>query len=302
MFPTDPGQVDTTLGIAFHADSAMLRGIRSRAADTTLARVNGSILCVRSENDTGNNPHNPMFGVNKAGLDGDLTTLIGTRSSDSGGRSGAPMSMYDPTVRPTRVSRPSEARSLVDAGSLSDLLNNQEAVAVMQTTQGLSALKVADLAADKAIQDLVNCGYEQSTDLVDRYGDPNVLDPELDTDIVGQAGSIFTQNELDQSSSLRGTASVMKLVVNGFAGAGTVESGGYDYHDSTRATGEIADFRAGVMIGAALEYAARRNTKIMLYIFSDGSVGAENADRSTTRPRAGANSSGARTRALPPRP
>ena len=35
----------------------------------------------------------------------------------------------------------------------------------------------------------------------------------------------------------------MKLVVNGLAGAGTIEFGGYDYHDSTRATGERQGLR-----------------------------------------------------------
>ena len=64
----------------------------------------------------------------------------------------------------------------------------------------------------------------------------------------------------------------MKLVVNGLAGAGTIEFGGYDYHDSTRATGERRDFAAGQAMGAVLEYAARRGRQLMLYVFSDGSV------------------------------
>jgi hypothetical protein len=64
----------------------------------------------------------------------------------------------------------------------------------------------------------------------------------------------------------------MKLVVNGFAGAGTVEFGGYDYHDSTRATGEIKDFRAGQAMGTVIEYAHRMGQQLMLYVFSDGSV------------------------------
>jgi hypothetical protein len=64
----------------------------------------------------------------------------------------------------------------------------------------------------------------------------------------------------------------MKLVVEGFAGAGTIEQGGYDYHDSTRASGEDRDFMAGQMMGAALEFAARRATPLMLYVLSDGSL------------------------------
>jgi hypothetical protein len=64
----------------------------------------------------------------------------------------------------------------------------------------------------------------------------------------------------------------MKLAVNGFAGAGTIEFGGYDYHDGTRATGEVRDFEAGVAMGAVLEYAARRSQQLMLYVFSDGAL------------------------------
>jgi hypothetical protein len=48
--------------------------------------------------------------------------------------------------------------------------------------------------------------------------------------------------------------------------------GGYDYHDSTRATGETRDFKAGQCIGACLEYAARVGVPLMIYVFSDGSL------------------------------
>jgi hypothetical protein len=68
---------------------------------------------------------------------------------------------------------------------------------------------------------------------------------------------------------------VSKLVIDGMAGAGTIEFGGYDYHNGTRATGERKDFVAGEAMGVALEYAARRSTPLMLYVFSDGSVVAD---------------------------
>ncbi|MEW8051381.1 MAG: hypothetical protein AB2809_13495, partial [Candidatus Thiodiazotropha sp.] len=70
----------------------------------------------------------------------------------------------------------------------------------------------------------------------------------------------------------RKTASVMKLVINGYAGAGTITMGGYDYHTGNRAVGEIRDLRAGRCMGACLEYAARIGMPLMLYVFSDGSV------------------------------
>ena len=64
----------------------------------------------------------------------------------------------------------------------------------------------------------------------------------------------------------------MKLVVNGYAGAGTITLGGYDYHTGNRSTGEVRDLRAGRIMGACLEYAARVGVPLMLYVFSDGSV------------------------------
>ena len=56
----------------------------------TRANVNGFGIAARSENDTGNNPHNPMYGINRVGADGELLTLIGSQNSDSGGNSMAP--------------------------------------------------------------------------------------------------------------------------------------------------------------------------------------------------------------------
>lgn len=88
---------------------------------------------------------------------------------------------------------------------------------------------------------------------------------------MGPAG-IFSAAEFASDEEFRKTASVMKLVVNGFAGAGTVTMGGFDYHTGDRATGEGRDLRAGRCIGACLEYAARVGVPIMVYVFSDGAL------------------------------
>ena len=125
---------------------------------------------------------------------------------------------------------------------------------------------------------MVRCGYLKSADLSDRFGNPSALNPELDTDIVGAAGSgaIFETNEFQNESQFEKTAAVMKLVMSGFAGAGTIEMGGYDYHGDGRASAEIRDFRAGTCMGACLEYAHRLQVPLMLYVLSDGSVDSDN--------------------------
>lgn len=267
--------IDTQLGLAFHSDSAMLRGIIERVAPATAAATNGAVIAARSENDTGNNPHNPMYAIYRAGADGELLTLIGSRSSDSGGNSVAPAAMIDPQVRPTKVDRTSDVTGLVDTGKLVGLLSQSDAVAVMESIQRLSDRKLGKVSTgvtrDAVIKDLLRCGYVKSADLADRYGDPSALNPELDLEIVG-AGGIFSRAEFDSDAEFQKTAAVMKLVVNGYAGAGTITMGGYDYHTGDRATGELRDLRAGRCIGACLEYAARRGVPLMVYVFSDGSV------------------------------
>jgi hypothetical protein len=268
--------IDMDLGLAFHSDSAMLRGIKERFGAGSWGLTNGAVIPARSENDTANNPHNPMYAINRCGADGELLTLIGSRNSDSGGNSLAPADLIDPTVRPTKVDRPSDVSGLVDTGKLVGLLNQSDAVAVMESIQRISDMKLGSvdtgITTDAVIKELVRCGYVKSADLVDRYGDPAELDVTQDTDIVDDASGIFTQAEFNGDSEFRKAASVMKLVVNGYAGAGTITMGGYDYHTGDRAVGEIRDLRAGRCMGACLEYAARKNQPLMLYVFSDGSV------------------------------
>jgi hypothetical protein len=272
LFPTDPLMVNTELGLAFHADSAFLRGILATTSAATRANVNGCVICARSENDTGNNPHNPMYGINAAGANGDLVALVGTRSSESGGRSAAPQSMVDPAVRPTKVDRPADVTGLVDTGKLVELLDADDAAAVMGAVERISELKLQKMTEAAIVEDLIRCSYIESTDKVASFGDPSLLDPNNDADIAAiLAGAGLS---IDQSE-FRKTASVMKLVVNGFAGAGTIEFGGYDYHDSTRTTGERKDEIAGQAMGSVLEYAARRGQQLMLYVFSDGSVASD---------------------------
>jgi hypothetical protein len=273
--------VNVEFGLAFHSDSAFLRGMLEKTTTTTRAGVNGAIIAARSENDTGNNPHNPMYGIAKAGSRGELLTLIGSQNSDSGGNSMAPAMLMDPANRPTKIDRASDASGLVDTGALGTLFKNPDntpdtasTVAVMEQMARISEqklLKVDPGIADGArLETQVKCGYVKTADTVDRFSDPGAIDPAQDADITG-AGGVFGAN-FGNDREFEKTAAVMKLVVEGYAGAGTISMGGFDYHTGDRSTGEDRDLRAGRCIGAALEFAARRGKPLMVYVFSDGSL------------------------------
>jgi hypothetical protein len=272
--------VNNEFGALWHSDGAILRGMQASTAAATRANTNGFGIAARSENDTGNNPHNPMYGINRIGADGELLTLIGSQNTDSGGNSMAPAALLNPAARPTKVDRASDVTGLVDTGELGTLFtNSDDAIAVLEsmTRLGHRGTNVAPTGLAAADQDelrhLVNCGYVKSTYLADRFRSPAALNPDLDADIVGPTG-IFTQAEYNADNEFRKTAAVMKMVINGYAGAGTVTMGGYDYHGQGRNTGETRNFRAGRCIGACLDYARRRNKPLMIYIFSDGALSA----------------------------
>ncbi len=273
------------LGLGFHLDSAFRRGIMASLTPGIEANINGAVIPARSDNDTGNNPHNPMYGIARAGADGSILTLAGSENTDSGGNSMLPAMLYDPELRPTKVDRPSDVVNLVDTGDLAAILSPEDATAVMESIHRLTGQKMGSVNTmltpqeDLAVKQLVECGYLKAADIADRFAGVPV-DPSLDPMIVGPNG-IFTDAEFNgggrDGSEFRKTASIMKLVMNGYAGAGCIEMGGYDSHGGRRAEGEVKDFRAGRCMGACLEYAARLGVPLMMYVFSDGSLSSNGA-------------------------
>ena len=137
----------------------------------------------------------------------------------------------------------------------------------MESVVRLSDNKLANvdtkLANDTEVKNLTRCGYLKAADLADRFAGVNI-DPSEDGEIVDgvdptvSSPGIFTPAEFNGEREFQKTASVMKMVIDGYAGAGTISMGGFDYHTGDRETGERRDLRAGRCMGACLEYAARR--------------------------------------------
>lgn len=269
---------NNSLGLIFHSESALLAGILDKVSAGCAAGVNGAIIPARSDNDTGNNPHNPMYGIARAGARGSLLSLVGSVASESGARSMSPAAYINPEIRPTKVDRSSDVTGLVDTGELLTILNQADAVRVMEAVARISNAKIGGIdpnlssgAAETSLRQLLRCGYVKAADVAEQFADPQAINPEADVNIKG-ANGIFTDAEFDGDGEFRKTASVMKLVINTLAGAGSITMGGYDYHTGDRTTGERRDIRAGRCIGACLEYAHRRGIPLMVYVYSDGSV------------------------------
>jgi hypothetical protein len=280
--------VDSSLGLRFHKDSAHLRGIQARVKTASvMTNTSGTVIPALSQNDTNTNPHNPMYAIYQYGARGGLLNLIGTDSSVSGGNSMNPPTMIIPAAQPTVVASPADTQGLVSTGQLSTLLPNPADVTnVLESMKRISdakygvvtaypgnpnGLNTTALGTGPSTPGIAGCGYTKAAYTVDKYNNPGSVNPSLDPNVVGASG-IFSTAEFAANSDYQKTASVMKLVIDGNAAAGTIEMGGFDYHTGDRATGEARDLNLGNCIGAVLEYAARVKKPVMIYVFSDGSL------------------------------
>jgi hypothetical protein len=311
MVPTSSTFVSSALGLLWHSDGAILRGILTKASVATQAGVNGAVIPAMSQNDTQSNTTNPIYGIAEAGAKGTVVNLVGTNSSTSGGNSMALMYTIQPALQPTTIRQPSDAIALApvppgggppDPLAIAELESETRISAGTGPYQGAGStgseftgalsnpsgstpgvqLIPGGGSTDAALKNQVRCSYVKAANTANIFAaGPAGLDPTQDPLIVGGTTPIFTAADF-QSQDVQMTASVMKLVIDGYAGAGTISMGGYDYHDGSRATGETKNFTAGQMIGAVLEYASRKGTPVMIQILSDGSLTANSmVDTST---------------------
>ena len=258
--------VDTTFGLAMHPNSALLRGMLDKTTQPTRDFTNGVVIPARSENDTGNNPHNPIYGIARAGANGEFVATIGSDNSESGGRSDAPSSMIDPQFSPVRVRNANEAIGLGGGAAEGGFPDDRTSAAAAV----ISALKLGQIDEATATEELVQCGFDRATATFNTTILPEDLDPNQDPILQG----IFPNGELDDNDFEK-AAAALKIVVNGYGGAGTIEYGGRDYHQDPRPETDNKDFVVGQVIGAALEYAAALSKPLMIYGFSDGAVSAD---------------------------
>jgi hypothetical protein len=308
MVPTSTTFIDTTLGLPFHSDSAILRGIKSKASPTALAKVNGVVIPAISQNDTSSNPLNAMYLIALAAGAipgtppyGQFATLVGTNSTVSGGNSAAPAQYVNTALQPTRIASSADNLALVGSGAGTGVAS-QDQVNVLQSQARISAGVqagapsgqfgtqalvnavphtgqtttdptdvTAAVAADTKLKEQVRCSYVKTAFTAATSKGPDAVNPDKDALIVGATSSIFTATDYTDND-IKKTAAVMKLVMNGFAGAGTIALGGFDYHSGNRADGETKNQHAGVVIGAILAYADAVNTPVMINIISDGSL------------------------------
>lgn len=272
--PSVAGMVNTELGLAFHSQSTMLAGIQSVTTTAMRSKVDGLLFCCSSNDDTDNNQINPMHWFHKAGATGKITQLIGNTNTLSGARSQAPATSVDVTVRPLKISRPSDITNLIGLGARAESFTStaQQRTRLLDALNQLHATHLKSLTRRQmsdSIKDLVICNSQKTQTLLASFTTTQV-NPSTDASI----STAFPN--LANDGTQQTAASVAKMVLDGLAASGTITMGGYDYHSGNRTDGDAADRLAGEVIGRLIQAASLKNKPLVIYVYTDGGVAARN--------------------------
>jgi hypothetical protein len=274
MHPSKSGQIDNSMGLAFHADSAFLRGIKAYASASTLASVDGFIVPGFSLDDSHENQQSPAHWIYSWGRRGILAQLIGNSTIGTGGNIYPPQASAVGGLSPVTVTSAGGAVNIAAVGNMqSDLPydtrgNNDRAGRVLRATgklhdrflQGIPQGDLADFHRDNMRKSYAALTTALGVSM-------NSLDPSQDAIVTKLYPTVMNPPVGDEGTMC---VSIVKLLLDGFAGCGAITLPGFDYHTGERATGELADVRLGNAIGLALEMAAQKNQSLFIQVSTDG--------------------------------
>jgi hypothetical protein len=246
------------------------RGANNAPRPTALDKAAFLWQAVASNDDSAMNPFDVTGLVLKMGLQGGKLPNLG-RSDTSTGINQKPAMLPPPA--PFVVGNVNDlANALGYTAGLSSLTTNQKA-AVARTIANLSSSQLARLAttpAQAAVTGLVDCAGVKNVDLVATGGGD--VNPYAVTGIGAEIARIWGVAVTDRTSMDATFGAMVYNAISGNASTVNLNLGGYDYHDSTRTTGDTRDQNAGEVIGKILETAEYLKKPVFVYVCSDGAT------------------------------
>lgn len=262
---------DTTYGVAFHPNSALLMGLNSVITPNFRSQIDGVVFAGTSNDDTENNSHYPNYLISEAGRIGSLVASVGTTTRISGVRAQpATGSNVNANFRPVQTTNRGQAQSLVNPGRLMQILaNSSKADKIRGFISKMSAQQLknfSNLNYTAQVQTLVECGYVNANQLLQQYSPeqifPNAPSP---TDPLVTVFGNTPQNSK--------TATVARLVLNDYAGNGGIEIEDCDQHNNNAADYRQKNFEIGQEVGKVIQYASLLNKPVVVCVYTDGGMG-----------------------------
>lgn len=256
--------------------SHILKGIREIAPASTLDRTAFVGVNVQSRDDFAENKLDASGMVIAAGRVGAKLPNLGRSGSSTGIR------QLEANVKPPVPLVVTDYNDILGAaGGFSNTLarlSRDQQISLFKTIDRLSnsqSRKLASMSGGKNIQDLIECAGIRNNEIVSSTVD--TLDPRKDNRGLSELWSLA--GKTDKSIEMICSSMVFN-VLNGNAPTASLELGGYDYHTGNRTTGNTKDLEAGRLIGRVLHSAALMNSKLFLYVTTDGANGSEDSNSS----------------------
>jgi len=239
--------------------SGFYNGITAETQITTRQNTAFVAAPVRTRDDSDENKLNLEGMVAKAGRAGSILPHLGANRNQ--------FAMVPPP-NPLNVTRfASIEGALAIGGRLGATLDKAQQSRLFSAIERLTQDHSRGLASKSGgaeLMSLVQCATKDNAALVGT-DDPGV-NPSADN------GFMQVWGNPDMNSREFTQAAIVYNVLKGNAAAGTINLGGYDYHNGTRTRGDQGDTVAGEICGRILESFAQQGTKGFLVVTTDGSV------------------------------
>lgn len=249
---------------AANGTSQFIVGVTNVAEITTMLNTAFVGAPVRTRDDSAENKLNLEGMVAKAGRAGSILPHLGSNRNSFA---------FVPPPNPLNVQRfNSIQEALAIGGRLGEKLDQNQQAKLFKAIETMTANQTRGIASKtggKEMSQLLNCATKDNSALVGTP-DPGV-DPAADPAFL----AIWGDPEVRSADYAR--AAIVYNVVKGNAAAGTINLGGYDYHNGTRTTGDARDLQAGTLVGMILQSFAAMGTKGFVAVTTDGAVTGPNS-------------------------
>ena len=255
-------------------DNNFLRGFQdvlnaAPAAVRTSVQANTVVgqICSSTQDDSNNNRLSALTAISAAGLNGQyISSALGPQSSASGARSQSPLLQSNPPT-PLRVRNISDVVGAVGLGGAMGNTSDTFKSLITAAAKNLFNRQAVSLAGRRNAEALIEqgkCAMETNEGFASSVA--STVNPFDNTNADRAAvNAIYGNNN-------QGEAIAVYNSLRGFSGAAGIEQGGADYHGSEN-NRRTTDLALGQKVGRVLAMAASLNVPVLLYVYSDGSVG-----------------------------
>ncbi len=244
--------------------SQFIVGVTDNADITTVLNTAFIAAPVRTRDDSAENKLNLEGMVAKAGRAGSILPHLGNNRNSFA---------FVPPPNPLNVQRfNSIQEALAIGGRLGEKLNQNQQAKLFKAIEAMTADQTRSIASKTGgaeMSQLLNCATKDNSSLV------GTADPGVDPATNPAFLNVWGNPQMNSAEYAR--AAIVYNVIRGNAAAGTINMGGYDYHNGTRTTGDGRDNQAGTLVGRILQSFAVLGTKGFVAVTTDGAVTGPNS-------------------------